>query len=75
MAFKPCNHTLTHLLEIHQERRQRGRASRQSAVDGRRMQPGTADYIERYEAAVEVALKKLVEIERSHPAVLDPADA
>lgn len=75
MAFKPCNHSLTRLLELHQERRQRGRVARQSAVDGRRMQPGTADHIERYEAAVEVALQKLVEIERSHPQVLDPADA
>jgi hypothetical protein len=71
MAFMPCNLTLSRLIEIHAERRERGRAGRQQAVDGRRMSPGTSDYIDRYEAAVDQALKKLRAIEISHPELLE----
>lgn len=71
MAFQPCNLPLNRLIEIHAEQHQRGQLSRRNAMARRAMQPGTAQYLDRYEKAVEIALKKLHAIEQTNPELLE----
>ena len=72
MAFKPCNFSLARVLEIHKEERQRGRMRRQGDMQRADMHPDRAHFIDRYEAAVQVALEKLIHLEATHPELLEP---
>lgn len=69
--FKPCNYSLERLAEIHEEQHQRNHAHRSQLMSQARMREGTADFLERYEAAVKACIEKLRHIEQHHPHLLE----
>lgn len=69
--FKPCNYTLDRLAELTVENHQRAHENRRRGLQRGKLEPGFADYMDRYEAAVIEAVKKLQHIEQHHPHLLE----
>lgn len=69
--FAPCNIPLSRLIARCEENKQRTHERLKQAMSRNAIKPHAAQQIEREEAAVLVALKRLADIEQQHPELLE----